>query len=435
MGGERSSVGDWPRIHRFEGITVAPFTELMELYLGRSDHRGGPLFPNWESAAPVRFHRRGVPFDAEPEQVPPEAEAPPGAYYWIGPVLDHFGHLVTDFTTRIVPALATDPTAILVFAGHRDRGPKTVAESPAVFRALLDWHGVAPERVRLLDRPTRFAVLHVPEQPEQDGIDPRVAPDPAYLDALTARAAERLGRPAGAGTLYVSRGGLAARFAGEGYLEAAMTRAGAQVLRPETLPLREQLAAYAAAETMVFAEGSAVHGLQLLGRGLGRVAMLRRRAMQPIAMYNLPPRVAGFDALDTNRITVTGLMGDGVYAHWKGLSILRPDRLLEGLAALGLDLRPHWDPNAFAEAEAADLDAWIRAEAPALLAAHSGSRKVLLGALRRSGLASAEGAARTLLALDAARSPLPQPAARTLSALRLGFFQGVRGAERALGRH
>ena len=64
------------------------------------------------------------------------------------------------------------------------------------------------------------------------------------------------------------------RIAGEPYLEDVLRRSWVRVLRPETVPLAEQLRNYRAATDIVFAEGSALHALQLLGRVDADVAVL-----------------------------------------------------------------------------------------------------------------------------------------------------------------
>ena len=63
-------------------------------------------------------------------------------------------------------------------------------------------------------------------------------------------------------------------FAGEAYLEQVLERIGIGVIRPEKFSIAEQMATYRAAQTLMFAEGSALHGAQLLGRALGDVVAI-----------------------------------------------------------------------------------------------------------------------------------------------------------------
>ena len=65
---------------------------------------------------------------------------------------------------------------------------------------------------------------------------------------------------------------------GERYVEQVLAQAGFNVIRPETMSLLDQMRAYRAAEVVVFAEGSACHGVELLGTEmLGTAIMLARR--------------------------------------------------------------------------------------------------------------------------------------------------------------
>ena len=54
-------------------------------------------------------------------------------------------------------------------------------------------------------------------------------------------------------------------FAAEILLEMVLQERGVRVVHPETLPLEEQLSIYLGADALIVAEGSAQHGLELLG--------------------------------------------------------------------------------------------------------------------------------------------------------------------------
>lgn len=91
-----------------------------------------------------------------------------------------------------------------------------------------------------------------------------------HLDLL--EEVERLNRlaPIQNDVVYVSRNGYLAMgkggTAGEAALTDALSRAGVAVLDPARTTLGTQMALYAGAKLFVFAEGSAIHGRQLLGR-------------------------------------------------------------------------------------------------------------------------------------------------------------------------
>ena len=121
--------------------------------------------------------------------------------------------------------------------------------APRFFLEMLAWFGVPPERVRFVHRPTLARRLLVAPQAEQfypsgDG----AAPSADHLDTLDALVRRRFGAVSRRGTVYVSRAGQRTRFAGEAELEAALVRAGVEVMRPEERPLAEQLRCYATAD-------------------------------------------------------------------------------------------------------------------------------------------------------------------------------------------
>ena len=92
----------------------------------------------------------------------------------------------------------------------------------------------------------------------------------------------------------VSRAGIAQRggggHAGESYLIGLLRSKGVTVLDPGQADLSVQMAAYAGAVRLIFAEGSALHGRQLLGRVAQDIDVLRRRPGKVMAQAQLQPR-------------------------------------------------------------------------------------------------------------------------------------------------
>ena len=82
--------------------------------------------------------------------------------------------------------------------------------------------------------------------------------------------------------IYVSRSLLSGNeggFLGESYVEERLKDEGYVILHPQTLPIRHQFAAYAAADHLIFAEGSALHLYALIARPEQKVFIIRRRPM------------------------------------------------------------------------------------------------------------------------------------------------------------
>ena len=67
------------------------------------------------------------------------------------------------------------------------------------------------------------------------------------------------------------------RIMGESYLETYFKKIGINIVRPETLSIQKQVEIYASAKNLIFSEGSAVHGLQLLGRTMCDVFIIKRK--------------------------------------------------------------------------------------------------------------------------------------------------------------
>ncbi|MEM6745138.1 MAG: glycosyltransferase family 61 protein, partial [Pseudomonadota bacterium] len=252
-GGDAGADGRvYPDARLFDRVEVAPLARLLDEDVGDM-HVGGPCWPEGEAAAALRYlDHEGRPLDRPTPRGrggAAEVETVPGTWWWIGPLTRHFGHFLSEFAIRIRPVLDHDPQARLVFARSFGGPFPAPRAAPSFVEAVLDWHGAALDRVRFVDRPTRFERLGSCPQPERLYPGPESAPRTPYLDALSARLRARLGPRRAEGTIYVSRARAQRLYAGEIEVEAAMAAAGVRVVHPETLPLAEQLATIRNAET------------------------------------------------------------------------------------------------------------------------------------------------------------------------------------------
>ena len=193
--------------------------------------------------------------------------------------------------------------------------------------------------------------------------------------------------------LYVSRAGMEARFAGESYLEEVLRAAGVRVLRPERLSLPEQLRSYRDAAQLVYAEGSALHALQLLGRVDADVAVLERRPGTRLAQDNLRPRVRTLHYEEVASGLVHGILPTGRPALPKGLSVADPERLHDAFARRDIDLRSAWDAAAWAAARDADVLRWTETQAAEPGHLGAGSVEHILEGLQEAGLGHLRDAA------------------------------------------
>jgi hypothetical protein len=376
---------------RFRDVVVTPYTDLLDDTFGGEHHRGGPRWPDWSNQTIARHCLQGrVPADAEPPDVDPTRTVTvPVA--WGGAITGQFGHQAAEFSQRLLPTLAEAPEVTFAFAsrdsklpGARYLTPPVLSwdEAPTSFPAILDWFGIPRERVELVTEPTLMERLAVAPQAEQWL---GRAPPSWYLDMLDAHTTIRLGDVRKEGSLYVSRAGQRARFAGEAYLEDALRSVGFRVLRPEDVPLEEQLRAYAGAETVVFAEGSAVHGPQLMGRALGDVTILTRRRRSLLAKPALKHRARSLRYVGAVLTQIQCLIIGGQTWPFAGLVLLDPEKLL-----LELPVGDAWDGDAFQAAVEADIEEWLKAQQQDPPSWAVFSRELAVESLRAAGMSHLE---------------------------------------------
>ena len=147
--------------------------------------------------------------------------------------------------------------------------------------------------------------------------------------------------------------------------------------------IARQVAVYAGAERLIFAEGSALHGRQLLGHLPQDIEVLRRRPDKVMARAQLRPRCRNLTYHD---ITASQLM-----AYWKSgaprpdpaLSLYDIPALWHVFQGFGVDLARYWDAGAFVQAARADAADWSARQNPK--PHHRAEHRAVLA---RAGLAS-----------------------------------------------
>ena len=336
-------------LHMFRNVPVVPVSSVH-----RHVALGGPIWPDFAVQTAVRHCRGGLPVDAEPMALP-ATNALDQPAVWGGFLDKAFGHFVAEHLPRLPFALRERPDDVYLFTVD----PGTTRESLGGWVwQIFEWIGLKPDQVRLVVEPLNVITLRAGGQAE---MLPLVAPAAGYL-ALVAQWAAAL-VPEVAPMLYVTRDGLSAAgrgvHAGERYLVGLLQAHGVAVMNPAIVPIQRQLAAYAGAEHIVFAEGSALHGRQLLGHLTQDISVLRRRPGRKTALAALTPRCT---ALRYHDVT-----GHELMTYWKTGGV-RPDpalrfyhvaQLLKALHGIGLDLAATWDQEAYAKAAMADVRAWV----------------------------------------------------------------------------
>lgn len=307
-----------------------------------------------------------------------------GTYLYAGPLLLEFGHFLSESIHRVLPGLALEPDLPILFAAPR--GPAISVFDFAYVRQTFEFLGIAPERVHVTTHAVKVDRLLVVEQ----GSDLGGGPKQSYLDLLDRFSGPRLDRAKPGGPMperaYVSRSRMpAGLLLGESYVEQLLEESGFTIYRPEEHALVDQMLAYRHARELIFPEGSACHGVELMGRELKHVALLNRRPVPRLSVFRAVVRSRAQRYADFEGNHFVGALPIGPtrppLAH-TGVSLFDVDGLLGFLAAEGFaDLRRRFDKTAYAEAARRDFDrhvAWalahprtdpndVREAAPALL--------------------------------------------------------------------
>ena len=212
----------------------------------------------------------------------------------------HFGHTITCALGRLWALDRLNPKARRrVRLVYVTRGP---AKEITALAPILRLFGIE-NPVRFLGAPTLFKRIYTAPDLFGERFDGAAAPE--FVDW-----AKRRLSPTGPITpgrkVYVTRSGLPpgeGRYAAEAHVDRLMALNGFEVVAPETLPLVAQMKIFSEAETLVFAEGSAIHLHAFVKRPEQRVVVIkRRRDMGPLIERNMtafdptPPVIV--DAID-----------------------------------------------------------------------------------------------------------------------------------------
>ena len=319
------------KIDTYKDLLVIPYKYLLDSSRGHAHAQGGPVWPDWDTT-PHRHYKAGVAIDWAPEVDETAPVLSAGEAWWAGACCNHFGHQVVDFTSKL--ALYNEmlgPGDRIAIATKIRSGMTSWETLPGFARAIYEYFGFTKDSVHVVSKPTRFALMHSLPQQEEHGGGPAT---PEHLAALERRADQLLPRetPWSGGRFYVSRSQMAhgGGIAGESAIEKKISEAGYEIIYPETLPLKDQLSLYRSAAELVFQEGSALHGLQLLGPINARVTVIVRRPGFKMLEPNLSQRISNLNYVVIGSAFLHGVKPNGKPADANG--ILIPDE--QGLEQL-----------------------------------------------------------------------------------------------------
>jgi hypothetical protein len=348
--------------------------------LGGVLHQGGPIWPNWEQQDAARFNRYGRPVDDLPQPVSSRTIEKVKHGIWIGPVFPQFGHAVADFATRVLFSTNYGSADMPYLISRGTTNISSIDALPRWLQSVYQWLGLELSRIKIISDECMVENLSVFPQGEQLGC----APTEHYLDILEENCCRQgLSMSEPKKTIYVSRSNHSPTFAGEIYFERQLQNSGVFVLHPEKMELRDQIQAYLSGSHLIFAEGSAIHGLQLLGRLQCDVTVLVRRSGNKLARQALKPRSNNLEYIDFNPKIICGLLPNGAEATHRGMAFIKPDKLIEWGSSLGVLNREMWCHSEFVDAAQRDLDGWLNMTKKDRVLGSERSQKFILNSIRK----------------------------------------------------
>lgn len=264
---------------------IQPFCDLLNRPAGGEAYYGGVVF-NDPDSEPVLNHFRGNRrIDRALTTLLDdgiEVQYVNQRLFWCGPIAFHFGHQIADFGSRVLLSSIDIRDGQLLW--YPWRAAERIEDLHEWQQFLLSYLNPGRKQHRICSTSIRVRELVVyPQQARMHS-----SPTNEHLEALCW--CEKQLRAKYHKVVYISRAkfapcdnseSLLGSFAGEEMLVKILSACGVTIIYPEDLSLEHQLEIYLGAEVLIFAEGSAQHGLELLGyHGDKRVFIICRRPQQ-----------------------------------------------------------------------------------------------------------------------------------------------------------
>lgn len=316
----------------------------------------GAAWPDFDTQVHARLRRRGQLVCKAPKIDETTAEIVENPVVFASVYENHFGHLTAETVPRLPQALAQHEDLPLIFTrmrGDTSNGPSQM------FKSVMDWLHIPQSQIHFVEKPTLFRQVHVAAQGEHlDG--PRTPTE--YLDLLEQRIAPNLRQRSPGGVAFVTRAGLDHKMgahAAERYLVSCLRELGVRIIQPEALLLREQMRLYARSKHLVFSEGSAIHGRQLLGRIDQSISILRRRRQSNMARGQMEPRCSDLTYVPCFGGALHLTNRGGARLHWAMKSFYNIDALHSFFADLGINLAQVWVQEKYRQFRDKDVLGWV----------------------------------------------------------------------------
>ncbi|MEM7241350.1 MAG: glycosyltransferase 61 family protein [Pseudomonadota bacterium] len=196
-----------------------------------------------------------------------------GNWMYMGPLLHHFGHFLTESIARIWAwdKLHSDLDGLLFVPKQNNEKQSELLNR---YSKVIESLGVNT-RYKLISKPTTVTKLFVPRVGL--GVGSWMSGSRAFRDFARKRSSIRT---TSAKKIYISRFALSNRFSsylGEGYFQKFIKQCGYEVIHPQQLTIEEQVKILQQASHIISPEGTPLHLLSLVGNKNQRVSIIPRR--------------------------------------------------------------------------------------------------------------------------------------------------------------
>jgi hypothetical protein len=345
--------------HAFGDIRVQAFGHPVLAF------HGGPVLPD-PNFTQLRHKRQDGVFDSFDENAQFDARLP-GEWVYVGPKYHHFGHIMSEMIHRILASklFFPDVQKYLLVTTSDDGEQPGFAGLCRAYQEVLEFCEIAPKDVHVLHENSVVERLLICEQGANFG----GVPSPWYLEILRDFSARRLDQIHGSrrspDKVYVSKSKIThgGTILGERYLERLLRDEGFFVLHPEELSFSLQMDWYRKAKELIFSEGSACHGTELLGTQMldRSFVLVRRMEMRPDLMNILGSRSRQFGSfVDTFPLGTIAVHPETREPYMEfSVSIVDMDRLVSYLRDQRLARLDDVDLQQYFDAAEEDLKAYF----------------------------------------------------------------------------
>jgi len=310
------------------------YTELTDITLTPLAHGSGKLSMAFKASEPtadlqhLRYDGSVKAIDILPLDQEIEAEEIAEPVLYAGPLFRHFGHALSESIHRLWPRLVYRELNGIKVAFHPVNGVKLL---PYLVEAL-NLHGITAKQVIRIDRPIKFSKLIVAPQARLMAGPTLNSDYPALLDRSLAKRVPSAGEGR---KVYLSRSKHAhtGSYYGESYIERFLLASGFEIIWPEDHTVHELVGILRSSSHAVFAEGSAIHALELCGTKTPDTFVIGRRK-------GSIPRFTPLLSSVCNRFMVSDGLSDDPKKHSGFLDVYGVAAEIAIFANAGAPIRP-----------------------------------------------------------------------------------------------